>query len=139
MNPTREEIQRGVREQDAPEFLTIAEYNNKGDLSLETPIEPALRVHRVGLGGISDSLQNDTLLVVLFASAPCEFAFVMDDGHFVGDGPFTLDHLPEVAHFVPIGAGSEVSRIVHLNARLRIAVRGMAGIEPASGPYRIRE
>lgn len=107
----------------AAPILTIIEYNNKGDLSLETPIEPALMVQRIEVGMVSAPLHNDTLLVVLFASAPCEFAFVMDDGQFEGEGPFKVGDVHHYAPFIPIAAQTEVTRFVHLNAKLRIAVR----------------
>jgi hypothetical protein len=95
--------------------LTISEYNNKGDLSLETPIEPALKVTKTEMGTISDALQNDTLMVALYASVDCEFAFIEDDGKG--------ETFPEHAMFVPLAAKTETTRIVHLNAKLRIAVR----------------
>jgi hypothetical protein len=110
-------------DEDTRGFLTISEYNNKGDLSLETPIEPALHVQRTKIGRVSNALHNDTLLVALFPNVDCEVAFVMDDGHFVGDGPFNIDDIPDGVHFVPLAGKSEVTRIVHLNAKLRIAVR----------------
>ena len=100
---------------DAPAgHLYITEYNNMGDLSLETPMEPPLRVQRVEIGTQSLDLDKDTRIVALFATAPCRFSFLSDSESADAEG--------WEARAVPLSDQQEVIRVTRLNTKMRVAV-----------------
>ena len=90
----------------------VSEYTNMGDLNLETPMEPARRVQRVEIGGLSELLDKDTRMVVLFATTPCKVAFMVDGETVEG---------AENRAF-PVAENVETVRVMRLNTSIRIAV-----------------
>jgi hypothetical protein len=86
-------------------YLYVTEYNNQGDLSLETPLEPALAQNVLGIGDENQvSLHPDTRVVALFATLPCFVAFDSRAGF-------------------PLAPGVEVIRLVHMRTGLSVSVR----------------
>jgi hypothetical protein len=89
-------------------YLYITEYSNMGDLSMETPVEPAIRTQKVANGAVSEPLSSGTRMVVLQATLPCRVAF------------FTGDKAPDDGF--PMTENVPVTRIVHMSGGLRVAV-----------------
>jgi hypothetical protein len=89
--------------------LYITEYNNYGDVSVSTMLEPSTKVQEIAIGDISDSLDNNTRAVCLWADTPCRF-------HFLAQG-----EEPLVRDSTPIAVEYEISRAVHMGSGLRIA------------------
>jgi len=100
------------------DFLTIAEYNNMGDLNPSAPQEPPAEVQKVLAGEVSDPITMNTRMITLFATRQGEFAVFTDD-----DGWEHGDPVPDHALWVPIAETYEISRILHMTANLRVAFR----------------
>lgn len=98
--------------------LTVAEYNNMGDLNPSAPQEPAAVVQRIEAGKVSAPLTENTRMITLFASRQGEFAVFHFDSTWK-DG----DPVPASAQWVPIAETYEITRITHMTADLRVAFR----------------
>lgn len=87
-------------------YLYVTEYSNMGDVAAESPVEPALRVQRVDVGGESEPIHNDTRCVVLLATFPCRVAFSAGGDH--------------EDHAWPLPAGELVTRMVRPNTNMTV-------------------
>lgn len=96
-------------------MLYVSEYNNMGDVQWETPMEPAKRVRKVEIGEVSGEIDREARFVVLFATRPCRVAFV-PDGEDIEQAE---------GHAFPLAANVEMSRMIHMNTRFRLATFAM--------------
>ena len=91
-------------------YLYITEHNNYGDVQWETPIEPAQRTTRIGIGSELGKVDRQTHFVVLFATAKCRVAFV-PDGEDLSNAE---------SHAFPLAAETETPRIIHMNTAMTV-------------------
>ena len=94
-------------------FLNITEYSNKGDVSSETPKEPASKFQRIAIGTVSDAIHPDTHVVALFASFPCKVVFFAAENWRDGD--------PIPPGGFPIAESYEITRVLPMNTVMRVA------------------
>jgi len=94
------------------DYLYITEFPYLGDVSPSTPREPATGVQRVEIGKVSEAMNKDTHLVMLYSTLPCRFVF------------FSGEHAPEEGG-TPMQGEYEIQRTVHNGTAMRIATFAM--------------